>query len=138
LYAEPGRVRHQASPLLTLAATRGKLLELIAEKTQPKQRHVADVAFTVGIMSLMDTLFGAPMVEILKEISVAEAVSDALLEGKGVYGDMLRLCESLERIDEADALILPLVRKLGLSIDELYQLELRAFEWVNSISQVMY
>lgn len=138
LYAEPGTVRHQASPLLALAATRGKLLELIAEKIQPGQRHVADVAFTVGIMSLMDTLFGAPMVEILKEISVADAVSEALLEGKGVYGDMLRLCESLERIDEANALILPLVRKLGLSIDELYQLELRAFEWVNSISQATY
>jgi len=133
LYADPGR-RAFTSPLLVLAATRGKLLELIAENLHPGQRAVADTAFTVGIMSLMDTLFGSPMDAILQQISVAEAVSAALLDRSGLYGDMLKLAEYVERIEEARPLLLPILRKLGLSIEQLYQLEVAAFEWSNSVS----
>lgn len=135
LYADPGRRRDFLSPLLILATTRGKLLELIAEKIHPGQRHVADIAFTVGIMSLMDALFGAPMEKILGQISVAEAVSDALLERKGLYGDMLTLAEYLEHVEESGALLLPVVDKLQLSIDDLYSLELAAFEWSDAITR---
>lgn len=135
LYADPGRRRGFLSPLLILATTRGKLLELIAEKIYPGRRHVADVAFTVGIMSLMDALFGAPMEKILGQISVVEAVSDALLERKGLYGDMLMLAEYLEHIEESGALLRPVLDKLQLSIDDLYSLELAAFEWSDAITR---
>lgn len=135
LYADPGRRRGFLSPLLILATTRGKLLELIAEKIYPGRRHVADVAFTVGIMSLMDALFGAPMEKILGQISVVEAVSDALLERKGLYGDMLMLAEYLEHIEESGALLRPVLNKLQLSIDDLYSLELAAFEWSDAITR---
>ncbi len=134
LYAEPGKARGFASPLLMLATTRGKLLELMAEKICPGQRKVADIAFTVGIMSLMDTLFGSSMEKILGQIAVADAVRDALLERKGLYGDMLKLAEYLERIEEAGPLLLPMLRKLRLSIEDLYLLEVSAFEWSDSIS----
>lgn len=135
LYADPGQAHGFRSPLLIMAATRGKLLELMAEKIHPGQRNVADTAFTVGIMSLMDTLFGSSMEEILEQISVADAVSDALLERKGLYGDMLKLTEYIERIEEARPLLLPTLQQLHLSIDDLYQLELAAFEWSNTISR---
>ena len=58
----------RANPELMLATTRGRMLELLAKKLRPSQRNIADVAFTVGIMSLMDTLFGIPMSEILAQI----------------------------------------------------------------------
>ena len=134
LYADPGRARTFTSPLLALAATRGKLLELIAENIHPGERGVADTAFTVGIMSLMDALFGSSMDKILQQISVAEAVSAALLDRSGLYGDMLKLAEYIERIEDARPLLLPTLHKLGLSIEQLYQLEVAAFEWSNSIS----
>jgi EAL and modified HD-GYP domain-containing signal transduction protein len=134
LYAEPGKARGFASPLLMLATTRGKLLELMAEKIRPGQRNVADIAFTVGIMSLMDTLFGSSMEKILGQIAVADPVRDALLERKGLYGDMLKLAEYLERIEETGPLLLPTLHKLGLSIEDLYLLEVSAFEWSDSIS----
>lgn len=135
LYAEPSRVRGFMSPLLALASMRGKLLELIVEKIRPGDRHAADIAFTVGIMSLMDTLFGAPMEKILEQIAVADAVSEALLERAGLYGEILQLVEHLERIEENRSLLLPTLNQLQLSIEDLYQLELAAFEWSNAISQ---
>lgn len=129
LYAEPCKKGQGMTPLLTLAATRGKLLELIAQRIEPHNRNMGDTAFTVGIMSLMDTLFSMPMQEILEQVSVVDSVSDALLHRKGPYGDLLRLAEHMERIEEAGSMLDELVNKLGLCGDDLYELQLSAFEW---------
>ncbi len=134
LYAEPCKKSHSMTPLLMLATTRGKLLELMAEKLKPGNRNLADTAFTVGIMSLMDSLFKVPMTEILEQIAVVDEVSDALLYRRGLYGDMLKLAEYLERIEEAGPLLMSTLKKLGLSNDDLYEMEVCAFDWSNGIA----
>lgn len=134
LYAKPGKGAQFTSPLLQLATTRGKLLELMAQKLQPKNRNMADVAFTVGIMSLMDALFSLPMVEILTQISVADEVEAALLKREGFYGDLLKLAEYIEHIEEAGVLLMPTLNKLQLSVEELYELQLAAFDWTDKIA----
>lgn len=134
LYAEPSRGNDFRSPLLQMATTRGKLLELIAEKLEPGNRAVADTAFTVGIMSLMDTLFAQPMQDILRQMVVIDEVSDALLRRRGFYGELLKLAEYIERIDEAGSLLAPTVNKLHLSTEDLYSLQLEAFEWSDGVA----
>jgi EAL and modified HD-GYP domain-containing signal transduction protein len=135
LYAKPGKASSAASPLLMLATTRGKLLELMAEKIQPDDRNMADIGFTVGIMSLMDTLFGLPMTKILEQIKVADDVRKALLFREGVFGDMLTLVEHVENIKEAGPLPVALLKKLRLSAEQFYALQLAAFEWSDSVSR---
>jgi len=135
LYAEPCKKGESMTPLLSLAATRGKLLELLAQQLEPHNRGMADTAFTVGIMSLMDTLFSIPMQEILDQVSVVESVADALLRRDGQYGDMLRLVEHLESIDEAGPMLDELTDKLQLSGDDLCKLQLAAFEWSDNVSR---
>jgi EAL and modified HD-GYP domain-containing signal transduction protein len=121
------------TPLLMLATTRGRLLELLAGKLRHNQREVADIAFTVGIMSLMDTLFGIQMSEILEQIPVGDEVRQALLHRDGFYGDLLRLVECIERIEEMDSEIVPTLRDLAMSTDELVELEMAAFEWSDNV-----
>ena len=133
LYAEPSKRGHSMTPLLMLATTRGRLLELLAGKLRPSHRGVADIAFTVGIMSLMDTLFGIPMSEILAQIPVNEEVSEALLYRGGFFGDLLKLAECIERIEEMDDHIIPTLRDLAMSTDELVELEMAAFEWSDNV-----
>lgn len=135
LYAESGQSGAVASPLLTLATTRGKLLELIAEKLRPYDRRIAGTAFAVGIMSLMDALFGTRMEDILGQFSVADEVRAALLWRGGFYGDMLRLAEAVEKIEESGQLVPPLLEKLQLSADELNALQVAAFEWSDRIAR---
>jgi EAL and modified HD-GYP domain-containing signal transduction protein len=135
LYADPGRPHSSMSPLLILATTRGKLLELIAEQIFPGQAKVADVAFTVGIMSLMDVLFGSPMEKVLEQLAISDAVREALLARAGLYGDMLNLAEYIERVDEAGPLLASTLQKLQLTIEDLFRLELAAFEWSNAIAR---
>jgi EAL and modified HD-GYP domain-containing signal transduction protein len=133
LYAEPSKRGHSMTPLLMLATTRGRLLELLAHKLRPHHRHDADVAFTVGIMSLMDTLFGIPMTEILNQIPVSDEVAGALLERGGFFGDLLRLAECIERLEDMENEIVPTLRGLAMSTDELIELEMAAFEWSDNV-----
>lgn len=134
LYAQPGKDRNGTSPLLALATTRGKLLELMADKLMPGQRIVADTAFTVGIMSLMDALFGQTMESMLAQIVVSDEVSEALLHRTGPLGDMLNLAGYIERIDDSRELMAPLLERLQLAPDELLAMQLVAFEWSNQLS----
>jgi EAL and modified HD-GYP domain-containing signal transduction protein len=125
---------HFVSPLLSLASTRGKLLELVAAKLEPVNKNIADTAFTVGVLSLLDALFGQPMKKILDQIVLGEDVSNALLYRSGFYGDLLKLSEYIEKPSEASQLLEPLLLKLGLPVEELYPLQLEAFEWSNSLA----
>ncbi|WP_377703267.1 EAL and HDOD domain-containing protein [Pseudoduganella sp. UC29_71] len=133
LYAEPSKRGHSMTPLLMLATTRGRLLELLAHKLRPSQRHAADIAFTVGIMSLMDTLFGIPMSEILAQIPVIDEVQDALMFRGGFFGDLLKLAECIEQIEDMEHKIVPTLRDLAVSTDELVELEMAAFEWSDNV-----
>ena len=136
LYAEPGRGGQSQTPLLMLATTRAKLLELLARRLKPSQRHLADVAFTVGIMSLMDTLFGMPMTAILEQIPVSDEIRSALLERSGFFGDLLRLAESIETMDETEEgqdEVMPALHQLDLSAGELVDLEVDAYTWSDSV-----
>ncbi|QAU35008.1 EAL domain-containing protein [Janthinobacterium sp. 17J80-10] len=134
LYAGAGQGDGLKSPLLALATARGKLLELMTLKRYPDHRSLSEKSFTVGIMSLMDVLFGLPMEAVLGQLTVAQEVHDALLFRRGELGDMLKLAEYIERIEQAWPLLLPVMRKLGLSAEDVAELQVHAFRWSNSIA----
>jgi c-di-GMP phosphodiesterase len=134
LYAEPGKRSHEISPLLLLATTRGKLLELLAQALQPGRRGVAETAFTVGIMSLMEALFASPMENILEQIAVSDEVAVALLRHEGLLGELLTLVECIEHIEDAGERLQESLAHLNLSPDELCRMQVHAFEWSNSIT----
>lgn len=95
LYTAPGGA-NIANPLLQLAATRGRLLELLAGKIHPGKHDFEDRAFMTGIMSLMPTLMNVPIEEILKSIAIGADVRQALEHGEGELGTLLVLAEALE------------------------------------------
>jgi EAL and modified HD-GYP domain-containing signal transduction protein len=130
LYVKPGGPQQFTSPLLQLATTRGKLLELMTEKVRPGERLSADVGFTVGIMSLMDALFSIHMADVLGNVNVLDEVRDALLFRHGDYGSMLSLIEHVEQADCGHDMVQTL-RRLQLSPGELRTIQLAAFHWVN-------
>ncbi|WP_050462179.1 EAL and HDOD domain-containing protein [Herbaspirillum autotrophicum] len=133
---EPARA-HTLSPLLILAATRGKMLELITEKIRPGRRKMSEIAFTVGIMSLIDALFGMSMDTVVKQITVSAEIRDALLYRTGFYGEILQLVEFTERTENAGSDLSELLTNLRLSADDFFALERDAFEWGNNISSNM-
>jgi EAL and modified HD-GYP domain-containing signal transduction protein len=132
LYAEPATRGHNQTPLLMLATTRGRLLELLAMRLRPGQRYLGDIAFTVGIMSLMDVLFGIPMTDIVEQIPVSDEIREALIGRSGFFGQLLVLAESIEQADQ-DEIMLPTLKDLEISDDDMVELEISAFQWSDSI-----
>jgi EAL and modified HD-GYP domain-containing signal transduction protein len=135
LYSKPGSAVDVNSPLLQMATTRGKMMELLAIEVRGG-RGAADTGFTVGILSLMDALFSMSMGDVLGTVAVPEEVREALLERKGDLGQMLRVVELLESPDQAKDLK-AILRKLGVSVKRMREIELAAFDWVNEIASEM-
>jgi c-di-GMP-related signal transduction protein len=127
--AQPG-----ANPLLQLAATRGRTMELLAEKISPADRGFADNAFMTGILSLTPALLGLPIGAIVGGLNFAADVRDGLLQRAGRQGQLLGLVESLEdrRFDTLQAILdgLP-----ALAVGDVNQALAQAIAWANAIER---
>lgn len=138
LYTDPNSSDGQLPPLLQLAATRARLLELLAEYHLTNDQGFADRAFMSGILSLTPALFGLPMPEILGQISnLAQDVKQALLRYQGSLGLLLRLSEALESGDTQQFDHVPtLVAQLpGLTPERINTALARALAWTNAIGR---
>ncbi|MEI7967942.1 MAG: HDOD domain-containing protein [Betaproteobacteria bacterium] len=120
------------SPLLVLAATRGKLMELLATSGKAR-RGVGDEAFLAGIMSLMGALLGMPLPEVMKALPVPDAVRLAVLERSGELGGLLTLTEHVEHTD-IPAIEKQLAKIARLDASQVNDAYVGAIEWANSIS----
>jgi EAL and modified HD-GYP domain-containing signal transduction protein len=134
LYVKNGGTQEFTSPLLQLATTRGKTMELMVEHRKPGQRVSADIGFTVGVMSLMDTLFSIHMRDVLESVNVLDDVRAALLHRSGDYGSMLSLIEHIERGHDGRELA-QMLHQLDLRPAELYNIQLSAIEWVTEYTR---
>ena len=135
LYASNDRNGVQ-SPLLEMAAMRGKLMELLvlALKGRAGREH-ADQAFMVGILSLIDVLFEVPMAELVGKLNLVDDVKSALLAKSGVLGALLMLAERLEQADFAA--VNERLEQFGLSLDHLLAAQLETIAWSDSLSAAL-
>lgn len=125
---DPGASGH--SPLLNLAAMRGKLMEILAERSLG--RECAESAFMTGVLSLVDVLFETPMVEILEHLNLTDEVKDALREHKGVLGTLLDLAIRVEESDFTSVDLL--LTQLPVGHTQLHMAQMEAINWVNGLA----
>lgn len=99
LYTDPSGKANLDDPLLQLAATRGRIMELIAAHQAKGDERLSDQAFMVGVLSLTPALFNIPMAQVLGQVALAAPICDALLSGKGRLGQFLSVVEAMEQDD---------------------------------------
>lgn len=87
LFARPPG-SEKANPLMPQAAMRANLLESIA-KHRGMPRDDWDHAFMIGMFSLLDSLFGQPLADVLAPLHLSDAVTQALLGGHGPFAPFL-------------------------------------------------
>jgi c-di-GMP-related signal transduction protein len=133
--ADQGQVSRPA--LLHLAATRGKMMELLMLQDYPA---LADGAFVAGIVSVMDALLGQTMQQVVDALGLAEDMRRALLQRGGPIGTMLSVVEALEGDRQASR---PGERDLLAWLDDderralsrLNQSQGLALAWANQVLQ---
>lgn len=135
LYAQDGGSA-STSPVMQLAATRAKTMELLSQRHPDKAHHTEDArdrAFMTGVLSLVDALLGMKMEDILGQLGLIDEVKNAVLLRQGFLGQMLALMESVETGDFQA--VSSQLKLLGLTLADLNQAELEAMQWVSSLDQ---
>jgi c-di-GMP-related signal transduction protein len=122
------------NPLMQLAATRGRFMELVAAELTDISGDLADHAFMTGIMSLMPALLQAPMQEILGSLPLLPEVRQALESRDGMLGSLLSLAESIEANDEAACFDLT-AALAGANSATVNRAQTAALAWVASIDR---
>ena len=123
-----------SNPLLQMAATRGRQLELLAQQIRPKDILFADQAFMVGIMSLMPAAIGLPIEEIIAPLGLSENVSIALRSQEGELGQLFSIVKCCD-----EGLTAPLDELLNtfpsLNAQTLNEAQTQALIWAQTLSQ---
>lgn len=124
-----------SNPLMQLAATRAKILEIVCRCMHNQDTVLQERAFIAGSFSLLDTLLSMPMADIMDKLSLHEDVKRALTQRAGPLGQLLLLVESLEsgNFDEVEAL---LKQFPGLNVSSLNDAQMAAIRWVGSLSEI--
>ena len=120
------------TPLLQVAALRGRMLELLIGHLRPRDATLAGQAFITGIMSMMPTALGMPMNEIFEQIALEQEIVAALQSYQGTLGKMLMLieCYDAEDADGCDAILAGFLGT-GLDRNMLNHCLTESLRWIN-------
>ena len=126
------------SPLLTTAAHRGRLMELLVGRKAARAGRGAssgsaatERAFLVGMLSLADALLGRPLPELVRELRLGPETSQALLERQGPLGDLLSFAESIELADPTK--FEGWLEDWDLDLASLQKLDDEAYAWLHGL-----
>ena len=126
------------SPLLQLAALRGRMMELLVERVSAGhgRQKLADQAFITGLMSMLPAALGLPMNEIFEQIALEREVRAALATRAGTLGKTLALLDAFdaEDGDTCDALLAAFATP-ALTRTALNQCLVESLRWVNDYGQ---
>jgi len=109
---------------LHITMTRARMCELMATRLAPR---MADSAFTVGLVSALDLLLGATLPVIVKNLTLAEELEEALLNREGLLGRVLADVVAWEMGGENLRL------RCGLSLGSLERTYLEALSWATEV-----
>jgi c-di-GMP-related signal transduction protein len=114
--------------LLQAAMIRGRFAELLGHGLL--SRSESENLFIVGMFSLLDQFLGVPVQDVLKQITLPEAIAQALLTRGGVYGPFLALAEACE---QEHGCALELADALFMTAAHVNHAHLSALAWAQSI-----
>lgn len=114
------------NPLLPIAALRGAHMEALCQQ-QGGGRDEQELAFMVGVFSLLDVLLGMTMEEIVGALNLMPAAVSALLKRAGALGQLLRMVESGASGAQLDI--------AGIDARQWWHSQVQAYAWAIKVSR---
>lgn len=115
------------SEMIHLAMTRGKMCEMLAEKSDLKP---LESFFTVGLFSALDILMERDIESIIAPLPLNDEVENALLKHEGVLGEALKCTLAYEIADFEN------VSFQNLTGDDFFIANVEAVSWANMAMDV--
>lgn len=110
--------------------TRSRFIESAGRRTLPA--HEQDNLFMVGMLSMLDVVFGLPLAKALAKLPLPDHLTRAILGYEGQIGMLLSLAEALEqsRYEHIESL----AKTLGLTLQDVNTAQLDAIRWAESLT----
>jgi len=126
--------RQSAAALVTTSIARGRLAELLGQSLFDAQEQ--DSLFIAGAFSLLHAVLQVPLEQVAEQVSLSQAVTDALFRHEGPYGPILELVEQTERLDQPAAAehVAQLAASLGITHAALNRAQLDALVWAEGLA----
>ena len=123
----------QHSPLMMMVLNRTFLMKNILNEIEPDVRsNMLGEAYLVGVLSLMDTLFGMQIEDILQRIDISDPVKDAILNDAGELGEIYAVVRATESFDVDE--IIAFERRHTLKTGSIKNIVLKAIEYTNEFN----
>jgi len=103
LYAGGGDLPWRSDPLVQLAGTRARFMELAARWIRPNDEAFADAAFLTGVFSLVHVLVDSTPDATLDPLDLSPMIRDAIVERAGQMGALLSIAEAAGEAQDAAA-----------------------------------
>ncbi len=134
IYAKSLSREKENSPLLLMAINRTRLMQNILKLVQKDvDRTALGEAYFVGILSLMDNIFSIELKELLDQMQVSEAVSNALLFEEGTLGELYVLVRNIEAFNTEAIEIF--ARRHNLELSTINNAIMESMEHVNDFEK---
>jgi EAL and modified HD-GYP domain-containing signal transduction protein len=116
--------------LMKTVLTRSRFIEAAGRRVLPA--HEQDNLFMVGMLSMLDVVFGLPLAKALAKLPLPEHLTQAILGYEGTLGMLLWLAEALEQRNYER--IESLSSALGLSLQDVNIAQLDAVRWAETLT----
>lgn len=125
---------NNSAPLMELAASRAKLMELLCGTHPDKSVQsisMRERAFMVGMLSLVGVVLGIETAEVLSQLSIEDEIAVALQNHEGFLGKLLQLAEAVEVSDfDTEWACLD---QMGISASDLRNAQFAAMQWASDL-----
>lgn len=116
-------VNDKPRELITSALVRARMCELLGTKS-----GVAEAAFTVGLLSILDALLDVPMEDALQAMPLTATIREALLDRSGLLGMILKTALRQEAGD---------IPAAGIGIQPVQAAYLDALDWTSRLQEAL-
>jgi EAL and modified HD-GYP domain-containing signal transduction protein len=129
-FSKPG-MQQKVNPLMLMAATRGRLLEDLANRHPGTTIEEQDCAYLVGMLSLIEPVIAQRLEDVCKDLGLSRELEHALILREGVLGRLLLLCENADA-GASEEVMRALVELPGVSGSEFIRMQMNATAWADS------
>ncbi len=131
IYSKSVSDKDKVSPLMLMVKNRTELMQnlLIVLKPDVKSNALGE-AYLVGVLSLMDSVFGVELEEILETIHISDISKKALLYGEGTLGILYKVVRDIEEFNISE--IVKFSKKYKVAEEKIQDIIIKSIEEVNN------
>ena len=136
IYSKSVSKHDVASPLMLMVKNRTERMQNLLKALKPDVKSNAlGEAYLVGVLSLMDAVFGVKLEEILENIHVSEIAKKALLHDEGTLGMLYKVVRDIEEFNIPA--ITEFTNRYKVASEDLQAIILKSIEEVNSFEKLL-